>query len=63
MAKTKNRIKKMNFQRTNRVSKLEPLSDSDKYIIEMAGYKKDLIGQANENLSRFTGGPSRPSYI
>jgi|TARA_R110001583_G_scaffold17772_2_gene71788 hypothetical protein len=63
MAKTKNRIKKMNFQRTNRVSKLEPLSDNDKYIIEMAGYKKDLIGQANENLSRFTGGPSRPSYI
>ena len=53
----------MNFQRTNRVSKLEPLSDNDKYIIEMAGYKKDLIGQANENLSRFTGGPSRPSYI
>jgi len=63
MAKTKNRIKKMNFQRTNRVSKLEPLSENDKYIIEMAGYKKDLIGQANENLSRFTGGPSRPSYI
>ena len=63
MAKTKNRIKKMNFQRTNRVSKLEPLSDNDKYIIEMAGYKKELIGQANENLSRFTGGPSRPSYI
>ena len=63
MAKTKNRIKKMNFQRTNRVSKLEPLSDNDKYIIEMAGYKKDLIGQANENLSRFTGGPSRHSYI
>ena len=63
MAKTKNRIKKMNFQKTNRVSKLEPLSDNDKYIIEMAGYKKDLIGQANENLSRFTGGSTRPSYI
>ena len=42
MAKTKNRIKKMNFQRTNRVSKLEPLSDNDKYIIEMAGYKKEV---------------------
>ena len=61
MAKTKNRIKKMNFQTQNR--KYEPLSENDKYIIEMAGYKKDLIGQANENLSRFTGGPSRPSYI
>ena len=53
----------MNFQPTNRVHQLEPLSENDKYIIEMAGYKKDLIGRANENISRLTGGSARPQYI
>ena len=64
MLSRKKRIKQMNFQiQERRVEELSPLTEDDKYIIEMAGYKKDLIGQANENLSRFTGGPSRPSYI
>ena len=40
MAKTKNRIKKLNFQQQERRAKLEPLSDNDKYIIEMSGYRK-----------------------
>ena len=38
MAKTKNRIRKMTFQTQER--KYEPLSDNDKYIIEMIGYQK-----------------------
>ena len=63
MLSRKKRIKKMNFQTANRVRELEPLSENDKYIIEMAGYKKDLIGRANENISRFTRGPQRPQYI
>lgn len=43
MARTKNRIKSMKFQRQNRnLQPLEPLSDNDKYIIEMTGYKKGL---------------------
>jgi hypothetical protein len=43
MARTKNRIKSMKFQRQDRnLQPLEPLSDNDKYIIEMSGYKKGL---------------------
>ena len=55
MAKTKNRIKKMNFQKKNRALELlEPLSEEHKYIIQMAGYKKE-IGQQYEILPRTTG--------
>jgi hypothetical protein len=37
MAKTRNRIKNMNFQiQERKVEELSPLSDDDKYIIEMA---------------------------
>ena len=62
MAKTKNRIKKMNFQKQTR--KYEPLSDSDKYIIELAGYRKELRGITNdEDISRPTGRVARPQYI
>ena len=51
MAKTKNRIRKMTFQTQER--KYEPLSDNDKYIIEMIGYQKELMGQqSNEDISR-----------
>ena len=43
MARTKNRIKNMTFQKqTRNIQPLEPLSDNDKYIIEMSGYKKGL---------------------
>ena len=62
MAKTKNRIKKMNFQTQNR--KYEPLSENDKYIIESVGYRKqELRGRLNEDISRTTGGSIRPQYI
>jgi hypothetical protein len=55
MAKSKNR--KMTFQTQER--KYEPLSENDKYIIEMAGYRKELIGKADENLQRITRGSLR----
>ena len=62
MAKTKNRIKKMNFQTQTR--KYEPLSDNDKYIIELVGYRKqELRGQSNEDILQTTGRSLRPEYI
>jgi hypothetical protein len=61
MAKTKNRIKKMTFQTQNR--KYEPLSENDKYIIEMAGYAKKKRGLQDEDIQRTTGGSTRPQYI
>ena len=62
MAKTKNRIKKMNFQKQTR--EYEPLSENDKYVIELAGYRKqELRGQLNEDISRTTGRSIRPEYI
>ncbi len=44
MAKTKNRFNKMNFQKQSRAKAFEykPLSDNDKYIIRLAGYRKEL---------------------
>ena len=47
----------MTFQTQER--KYEPLSENDKYIIEMAGYRKELIGRADENLQRITRGSLR----
>ena len=62
MAKTKNRIKKMNFQTQPR--EYEPLTENDKYIIEAVGYRKqELRGQSNEDISRTTGRSIRPQYI
>ena len=62
MAKTKNRIKKMNFQKQTR--EYEPLSENDKYIIELAGYRKELRGNTNdEDISRTTGRFTRPQYL
>ena len=62
MAKTKNRIKKMNFQTQDRM--YEPLSENDKYIIELVGYRKqELKGQLNEDILRTTGRSVRPQYI
>ena len=60
MTKTKNRIKKMTFQTQNR--KYEPLSENDKYIIEMAGYRKQGH-ETDEDISRTTGRSVRPQYI
>ena len=63
MAKSPNRIKKMKFQTQKRkIEELTPLSDDDKYVIEMAGYQK-LIGRTNENISRTARRSSRPSHI
>ena len=58
MAKTKNRIKKMNFQ-TKARTEMPKLTEDDKYIIEMAGYQK-LIGRTHENIPRFARGAQRP---
>jgi len=62
MAKTKNRIRKMNFQKQSR--EYEPLSEEHKYIIQMAGYKKELTGQIlDEDVSRTTGRGLRSQHI
>ena len=61
MAKTKNRIKKMTFQTQDR--KYEPLSENDKYVIEMAGYAKENRGLQDEDIQRTTRGSARPQYI
>ena len=60
--KMKNRIKKMNFQKQER-RVLEELSDNDKYIIELAGYKKDTLRSNYENLPKFARGTTRPQHI
>ena len=53
MAKTKNRIKKMNFQ-TKARSEMPELTEDDKYILEMSGYKKGMGRLPNENIQRIT---------
>jgi hypothetical protein len=63
MAKSKNRIKKMTFQTQDRTFDYTPLSDNDKYIIEMAGYRKTEGRTTNEDIQRTTGGSTRPQYI
>ena len=60
--KMKNRIKKMNFQRQERKI-IEELSDNDKYIIELAGYRKDTLRSNYENIPRFARGTQRSQYI
>ena len=60
MLSRKKRIKQMNFQiQERRIEQLSPLTENDKYIIEMAGYQK-LIGRTHENIPRFARGPQRP---
>ena len=65
MARTKNRIKKMNFQKQER--KYLPLSDEHKYIIEMhkqgryiqdrRQLQQELVGiKQDEKIPRITGG-------
>lgn len=62
MSKMQNRIKKMNFQKQER-RVVDELSDNDKYIIELAGYRKDTLRGNYENLQRFTRGTQRSQYI
>ena len=66
MAKTKNRLKKMNFQTQSRAKSFEyePLSDNDKYIIRLAGYRKELRNRTtNEDILRTTRGGLRSQHI
>ena len=60
MARTKNRIKKMQtFQRQDR--RIEPISEEHKYMIELMRTQKELIGfGTDENIPRFARGPQRP---
>ena len=52
MARTKRRIKSMKFQRQDRnLQHLEPLSEEDKYIVRMSGYKKGLIDSRMKNIN------------
>ena len=53
--KMKTRIKKMNFQKQER-RVIDELSDNDKYIIELAGYRKDTLRSNYEDLPRFARG-------
>ena len=63
MAKARNRINKMHFQKqARRCEPLEPLSEDDKYVIEMAGYRK-TEGKLDEALQRTTGRSTRPQHI
>ena len=66
MIKTKNRLKKMNFQKQSRTKSFEyePLSDNDKYTIRLAGYRKELRNRTdNEDISRITRGGLRSQHI
>ena len=60
--KMKNRIKKMNFQRQERRI-IDELSDNDKYVIELAGYRKDTLRSNYEELPRFARGTQRSQHI
>ena len=62
MSKIQTRIKKINFQKQER-RVLEELSDNDKYIIELAGYRKDTLRSNYENLPRFARGTQRSQHI
>ena len=53
----------MTFQTQERTLDYKPLSDNDKYIIEMAGYRKTEGRTPNEDIQRTTGRSTRPQYI
>ena len=52
----------MTFQKQDRTFDIAPLSDDDKYVIEMAGYKRQGLTK-NEDIQRTTRGSARPQYI
>ena len=62
MSKMQNRMKKMNFQKQER-KVIEELSDNDKYIIELAGYRKDTLRSNYEEFPRFARGTQRSQHI
>ena len=51
---TSTKLKKLNFM--NRDRKVEPMTETDKYILETIERIK------HENISRFTGGGLRPQH-
>ena len=52
----------MNFQKQSR--EYQPLSDNDKYIIRLAGYRKqELRGRLDEDILRTTGRVVRSQHI
>ena len=56
----------MNFQKQSRTKSFEyeQLSDNDKYIIQLAGYRKELRNRTtNEDILRTTGRAVRSQYI
>ncbi len=53
----------MNFQRQERRIIEDKLSDNDKYIIQLAGYRKDTLRSNYENLPRFARGTQRSQYF
>jgi len=56
----------MNFQKQSRTKSFEyeQLSDNDKYIIQLAGYRKELRNRTtNEDILRTTGRSVRSQYI
>ena len=59
--KTKNLLKKKTFLKQERI--ISPISENDKYVIEMAGYAKENEGSQNEDIQRTTRGVTRPQYI
>lgn len=61
MAKTKNRIKKMNFQSQTRTD--TPLTEEDKYLIHRLVKERDRTRIDYEELSRITGRGIRPQHI
>ncbi len=52
----------MNFQ-TKARQEMPELTEEDKYILEMSGYRKGIGQLPNENLQRITRGAPRPQYI
>ena len=62
MQKLRNRIKKIHLQHQSRT--YQPLSDNDKYIIRLAGYRKqELRGRLDEDILRSTGRSVRSQHI
>jgi len=62
MTKTKNRTKKMTFQKQPRGVEHRLLSKNDKYIVKMSGYRQSKE-QPNEILPRTTRRAARPQHI
>ena len=62
--KLKNRLQKMNFQRTNQRNIEIEERDTDKYYEELYSKRmRELLGIKNENISTITRGGLRSQYI